>query len=275
MEQDRSQPSPLREIGCQHFADSSVKESTCPLALESVLEITVNGRPYSLLLHSPGWEKELVVGFLFTEGLIEAVEEIEAVKFGPGPSLLGLEGVRAETILPGLDPDAPLPDRPVVSLSSSGLSSREVLEKRSRGIKPIKSRQSFSWSTLSGLLQDLPQHQPLYHLTRGVHAAALYRADGTFLSCFEDVGRHNALDKLIGRALLQSWPLDDKLVVLSGRASLEMILKTVRAGLPLCLCFSSPTVLAVEAAEIFELTLVGRHQEESLTAYTRLDRLVE
>jgi len=275
MEQDRPQPSPLREIGCQHFAESSVKEGLCSLALESVLEIVVNGRAYSLLMHSPGWEKELIVGFLFTEGLIEAAEEIEAIKFGPGPTLLGLAGVRAETVLSNLAPDSPLPDRPVVSLSSSGLSTREVLEKRGRGIKPVQGRQSFSWSTLAGLLQDLPQHQPLYHLTRGVHAAALYRADGTFLSCFEDVGRHNALDKLIGRCLLQNWNFDDKLVVLSGRASLEMILKTVRAGLPLCLCFSSPTVLAVEAAQLFELTLVGRHQEEFLTAYTRLDRLVE
>jgi len=275
MENDRPQSPSLKEIGCRYFIDSSVKESTCPLALESVLEIFVNGKAYSLLMHSPGWEKELAVGFLFTEGLIEAVEEIEAIKFGPGPALLGLEGIRAETILSSLDPDSPLPDRPVVSLSSSGLSSREVLEKRGRGTKPIKSRQPFSWSTLAGLLKDLPKHQPLYHLTHGVHAAALYRADGTFLCCFEDVGRHNALDKLIGHALLQAWPLDDKLVVLSGRASLEMILKTVRAGLPLCLCFSSPTVLAVQAAELFDLTLVGRHQEEFLAAYTYPGRLVK
>jgi FdhD protein len=127
---------------------------------------------------------------------------------------------------------------------------------------------------LNSLLPDLRQRQPLYQATRGVHALAMYRPDGEFLVCYEDVGRHNALDKTIGRALLEGWDLGDKMVLLSGRASLEMVLKTARAGIPLLVCFSAPTALAAEAAKALNLTLVARREDKYLAAYTHARRII-
>ncbi|MHA1544137.1 MAG: formate dehydrogenase accessory sulfurtransferase FdhD [Alphaproteobacteria bacterium] len=267
--------SPAREVSSRTLSRSGVRRSMGLLAVESALEVVINGRPHSLLMYTPGAEKELVAGYLHTEGLIDAPGEITGLEFEKGPGFLEMEGQKVQVALPGLPPELPLPDRPVLSLSGCGLCGKEALDRAGRGLFRVRSKQAFSWSVLPGLLKDLPRRQPLYRQTRGVHAAAMYQADGTFLCCYEDVGRHNALDKVIGRGLLAGWSFDDKLVVLSGRASLEMVLKTVRAGMPLCLCFSSPSVLAVEAAKAFNLTLAGRQEDRSLAAYTHTRRLKE
>ena len=245
------------------------------MAMEAALEVVVNGRSHSLLMQTPGREEDLVVGYLFTEGLIDSPEEIAGIRFVEGDSFLGVSGLRAEVSLPTLSLEAGLPERPALSLASCGLCGKEALDQIGRGLARVRSRQTFKWTVVAGLPEDLRRHQPLYELTRGVHAVALYRPEGTLMCCFEDVGRHNALDKVIGRSLLEGWPLTDKLAVLSGRASLEMVLKTVRAGLPLLLCFSSPTVLAVEAARTLNLTLVARQEDDSLAAYTHARRLKE
>lgn len=275
MRHDQKQSSSVREVSYRALSRSGVQRSTGLLAVESALEVVINGRPHSLLMYTPGAEKELVAGYLHTEGLIDAPEEITGLEFEKGPGFLEMEGRKVQVTLPGLPPELPLPERPALSLSGCGLCGKEALDQLGRGLFRVRSKQAFFWPVLSGLLEDLLRHQPLYRQTRGVHAAAMYQADGTFLCCYEDVGRHNALDKVIGRGLLAGWSFDDKLIVLSGRASLEMVLKTVRAGMPLCLCFSSPSVLAVEAAKAFNLTLVGRQEDRSLAAYTHTRRLKE
>jgi FdhD protein len=243
------------------------------LAEEVALEIAINGQPYGLLMQTPGRERELVVGYLFTEGLIEGSSEVEFLSIGPGAGLLGLEGLRAEARLPRLEGGKALPERLSLSLSSCGLCGKESLDQVGRGVARVRSRRRFSWQVLPRLVEDLHLRQPLYEETRGVHAAAIYEADGAHVCCFEDVGRHNALDKAIGHCLLEGIGLEDKAVVLSGRASLEMILKAARGGIPLVLCFSNPTVLAVEAAKSLNLTLVARESGETLAAYTHTRRL--
>ncbi|MBU2550007.1 MAG: formate dehydrogenase accessory sulfurtransferase FdhD [Proteobacteria bacterium] len=273
MSEARHEPPPAREADFWRYDHQAVSKGRGPLAVESALELVVGGRPHSLLMRTPGADVELVTGFLFTEGLIDAPADIAAMEFVPGPEFLGVAGARVLVDLPGLAPDRPLPERTALSLASCGLCGKEDLERLGRGLSRVRSKQGFAWSVLTELLLDLRRHQPLYEQTRGVHAVALYDADGRFRACFEDVGRHNALDKVVGKALREGWSFGDKLVVLSGRASLEMVLKAVRAGVPLMLCFSSPTILAVEAAKTLNLTLVGRREEHYLAAYTHARRV--
>jgi len=255
------------------FHDGRVEHLDRPLAEETALEIVVNNRSLSLLMETPGQERELTVGYLFTEGLIDDPSEISSLTVEKGEGLLGIDGLRSVVDLPGLENQTALPERLSLSLSSCGLCGKESLDQIGRGVSRVTSRQHFTWDVLVRMLTDLRRRQPLYEETHGVHAAAVYGAGGEFYCCFEDVGRHNALDKVIGHCLLKDIRLDDKLVVLSGRASLEMILKTARAGIPLFLCFSNPTVLAVEAAKSLNITLVARENRQSLAAYTHTRRI--
>ncbi|MBW1709971.1 MAG: formate dehydrogenase accessory sulfurtransferase FdhD [Deltaproteobacteria bacterium] len=235
-----------RQVRHENFREGKVNQQLRYLAEETALEIIINGISYSLLMQTPGWERELVTGFLYTEGLIDFPSQIASLTIQKGEGFLGLTGVEARASLPDFENREVLPERLALSLSSCGLCGKESLDQVGRGIDRVRSRQHFLWETVAGLLTDLRQRQPLYEQTQGVHAAAMYEADGSFYSCFEDVGRHNALDKVIGHCLLNDVPFGDKLVVLSGRASLEMILKTARAGIPLFLCFSNPTTLAID-----------------------------
>ena len=265
--------SPSRQIRHENFRDGMVHHRLRYLAEETALEIIINDLPFSLLMQTPGQEQELVVGFLYTEGLIDTPSQIASLAINKGPGLLGMNGLEAHVKLPGLENRKTLPERLSLSLSSCGLCGKENLDQVGRGIRRVGSQQHFLWETLTDLLTDLRKRQPLYEQTQGVHAAAMYESDGSFLCCFEDVGRHNALDKVIGYCLQKNVHFHDKFVVLSGRASLEMILKTARAGIPLFLCFSNPTTLAIEAAKSLNITLVSREKDRTLAAYTHIRRL--
>ncbi len=274
MNSEKNKWRPVRRVPVAPLNGDGGPDSKAWLALETPLELVLNGRPHTLLMSTPGAEKELIIGLLRTEGLIVSADQAADLTLLDGPGLFGLPGQRALVNLPGLDPEQARSERLTLSFSTGGLSAKEVLDRRLNGLAPVESAASFDSRVLTGLLSDLLRHQPLYEQTRGVHAVALYDQGGNLLICYEDVGRHNALDKVIGRSLLEGWSLDDKLVLLSGRASLEMVIKTVRVGLPLCLCFSNPTVLAVEAARAFNLTLVGRlGDHKSLTCYTHAGRI--
>lgn len=264
-----------RTVRYQGFQGQEVQRQTRDLAEETALDIMINGRSYGLLMETPGHERELVTGYLYTEGLIDGPEEISGLTVEPGDGFMGMDGIRAMAVLPNLDETQALPERMALSLSSCGLCGKESLDQVGRGVVRVRSRQHFSWQTLYSLLADLRKRQPLYEKTHGVHAASVYTADGEFLCCFEDVGRHNAMDKAIGHCLINGISLTDKVVVLSGRASLEMIIKAVRAGLPLFLCFSNPTILAVETAKSLNLTLVAREDDYTLAAYTHTRRIEE
>lgn len=271
MEWKNSNNTPTVDVKYMKF-DTTGEWQYGTLARESALEVIINGRSHSLLMQTPGAERELVLGYLFTEGLIDSIEAVGRLEFLAFDPEIARDGRRVEVTLPLLD-NRRLPERPSISLSSCGLCGKESLDQVTQGLNRVRSKQHFHWPVLSRLPADLRNHQPLYKSTRGVHAAAVYQADGTFLNCYEDVGRHNAMDKIIGHGLESGWTFDDKLVMLSGRASLEMVIKVVRAGFPLLLCFSSPTAMAVDAAKALNLTLVVRVDNQYLAGYTHTRRL--
>ncbi len=246
------------------------REAEGLLANEAPLEIVVNNHLHSVLMRTPGAEKELAAGHLLCEGLIQSGRDISEINISRKRDG---NGHTAHVVIKRPFHPASTGDGPMPYTTSSG--AKTVLaweELRFDKAGPFGGPRFSSLLILHcfGILRD---YQPLYRLTRGVHASAVFEADGALYCCHEDVGRHNALDKSIGQALLTGRRLDDKMVVLSGRASLEMVLKAAKAGLPLVICSSSPTAPAVRAADDLRLTLVKPEDDRSLIVYSHAWRL--
>jgi FdhD protein len=211
---------------------------------------------------TPDMTRELVIGFVYTEGLIDEISEIENCTISQAKNKNNEEALEATVTL------APRHTRPLsfsdvdrVSYSSCGICGTDNYYNLQKGLKRVKSRHRFSMDVLQTFPARLLDLQPLYRKTAGAHAASLFDWKGKAIYYCEDMGRHNALDKVIGAALMSGISPDDKIVVSSGRASLEMILKAARFGLPVFLAMSRPTSKAVEAAKFYNVTLIDMAQK--------------
>jgi len=247
------QSRPVRSLTYSGGKVLSVKET---LIEEVPLEIIINKTQRILIMHTPLMSKELVHGFLYTDGYVSDIGEIMSCHVQTRRHPHGeafVEAIVTTSVTPG-NTRGPIPER--ISYSSCGICGREELEEMRRGLGRIKSRQCFSMAVLEEIPDKMRDYQPLYTSTKAAHAALLFDAQGNFITGAEDVGRHNAIDKAIGFCLLNKIPTADKVIVSSGRASLEMILKAVRGGFPLFVAMSRPTARAVEAAKFYNLTLV-------------------
>lgn len=250
--------------------------------LEMILVYTKNGKSIhktiSITMRTPGDDENLVRGFLFTEGiLLHPSHEIE--RFEYRFSCSG-DIVEQQTILVHLQantlPNIDQLDRHFYTNSSCGVCGKTsidlVLDNCSFLLKkdsPIISR-----NTLFELINTLNHDQELFRLTGGIHACGLFDSDGKLLHKAEDVGRHNALDKLIGMSIEKDLiPLDDKIVVLSGRASFEMIHKACMAGAAIIAAVGAPSSLAVETAEAMGMSLIGFLKPHSANIYCGPQRI--
>lgn len=242
-------------IPCFIYKDDQLISSSVDLIAEASLEIIVNEVEKTLIMFTPGNTRELVFGFLFTEGRIESITDIQSCEIEPSADN-GEEAIEARVKIPKMNSGIIPSVRKKVSYASGS-----VYEKKGRQpMSQVKSRVTSDCMFDLGLLKQLPEklynHQPLYQRTGGAHAAALFDSSGNLLFCHEDMGRHSALDKVIGASLLKDVSFDDKILISSGRASQEMINKTARAGVPLYIANSRPTSKSVEAAENYNITLL-------------------
>jgi FdhD protein len=222
------------------------------LIRESPLEIIINRERRILIMFTPHMARELVVGFLFTDGLIRGLSDLLECTIsdkGEGVTEAAVK-IPSHRLKPSTSKDAR------ISYSSCGVCGKEDYRDLNKGLSRVKSTLRFSMEVLKGLPAGMQRFQPLYEKTGGAHAAILFDAKGRPVLHSEDMGRHNALDKVIGASLIRDIPMDDKVLVSSGRASLEMILKAVRAGIPLFVAMSRPTSRAVEAAKFYNVTLM-------------------
>jgi len=239
-----------------HLSDEGIVRQTADLIMEAPIEIDIEGHGQVFVMFTPVLARELVTGFLFTEGMIETPADIEACHISREAGLEGEEIVKARVTL---SRDLPAPaERPEkrISYSSCGICGKDNYEDLSRGMGRVKSRHRFSLEALKAFLPMMKQFQPLYRRTGGAHAAILLDDKADVILHCEDLGRHNALDKLIGCTLINGISLEDKVLISSGRASLEMILKSARAGIPVFVAMSRPTSRAVEAARFYNITLM-------------------
>ena len=238
------------------YSEGKFSSASTYLILETPLEIIVNGEASTLIMFTPDMTRELVTGFLFTEGLIDRLSDIQKCRISSVEREDGEEVIEARVTISSKTSGISESKGKRVSYSSCGICGKENYYDLKKGLGRVKSKQKYSMDVLAGLPESLKEHQPFYQKTGGAHAAVLFEQNGSPLLYCEDMGRHNAVDKIIGAALTKGVACADKILLSSGRASLEMILKTARAGIPLFVVMSRPTSRAVEAAKFYNITLI-------------------
>jgi FdhD protein len=252
------------------------------LATEEPLEIRVHAggstRSIAVTMRTPGADFELAAGFLFGEGLISSRDEVDRLSYCVGDDACDGEqqyNVVTVDLRPHLTPDLLLLDRNFVITSACGICGKSSLDQvERRGIAPLAPGPVVPHEVLYGLPDKLRGAQGLFATTGGLHAAGLFGADGELIALREDVGRHNAVDKLVGWALLDGQlPLHDKIVMVSGRSSFEIAQKCVAAGVPILCAVSAPSSLAVDLARRFGLTLIGFLRGDRFNIYHGAHRI--
>ncbi|MBI5812864.1 MAG: formate dehydrogenase accessory sulfurtransferase FdhD [Meiothermus silvanus] len=250
------------------------------LATEEPLELRLvagnEHRTIAVTLRTPGNDFELAAGFLFGEGVIQRRSEIKRIAYCVEE---GQEQryniVSVELRSPAL-PRLPTLERHFFTTSACGLCGKASIESLSaRGLSPVSGDSTISAKVLRELPEKLRKAQQLFDLTGGLHAAALFDLEGNLIALREDIGRHNAMDKLVGWALLEGkLPLAQCIVVVSGRASFELVQKALAAGIPIFASVSAPSNLAVDLAASFGMTLAGFLRGERFNVYAHPERIL-
>ena len=241
------------------------------LAVEEPLEIQVDTLPISVTMRTPGHDDELAAGFLFTEGLIQRRDQVAAIQLYPRN-----ESGNAINVLlaPEVAIDFARLTRHVFASSSCGVCGKASIEAVHQHFPAIASDVRVAASCLLGLPDKLRKAQVTFESTGGLHAAAVFDAAGNMLVCREDVGRHNAVDKVIGHGFLRgAIPYDKNILMVSGRASFEILQKSLAARLPVIAAVSAPSSLAVQFAKESGQTLIGFLRGERMNVYTHPERI--
>ena len=244
------------------------------LAVEEPLEIRVGGRAIAVVMRTPGHDRELAAGVLVTEGVVRRRDDVLDIVRCDGTARAApaderdRENIVDVLLAPGAAVDVAGLTRHVFTSSSCGICSKASIEAVRGTFAPVASALAPRREVLRALPERLRAAQIGFEATGGLHACALFDAEGRLEGVFEDVGRHNALDKLIGQAFFaERLPLAGRIVVLSGRVSFEMVQKALAAGIPCIAAISAPTTAAVELAAAAGQTLVGFLRGERMNLY--------
>jgi FdhD protein len=247
------------------------------LAVEEPLEIRLSGKSLSITMRTPGEDDELVAGFLFSERLIERSDDLAVVAPSPESSAEPSRGHVVNVHLK--EPVRTLRrrlQRNFFSSSSCGLCGKVTIESLWTDLVPVQSDLVVPMEVFYTLEPAFEARQATFEQTGGLHAAGLFDSAGRLLVLREDVGRHNAVDKVIGHMLLGGkWPLDHCILMVSGRASFEILQKAVRARIPIVAAVSAPSSLAVQVASVCDMTLVGFLRRQGLNIYTGSHRIID
>jgi FdhD protein len=248
------------------------------LAVEEPLEIRVNGTPVTVTMRTPGSDIELAQGFLLTEGVIVRRDDVQTIRYCGGRADDGANtyNVLDVTLAPGVDPPDLNVTRNFYTTSSCGVCGKASLDavRVISRFTPADDAVTVAPAALKAMPGQLRSAQKVFDSTGGLHAAALFDSDGTMLVVREDIGRHNAVDKVIGWALEhERVPLAGAVLLVSGRASFEITQKAVLAGIPVLAAVSAPSSLAVSLAEESGVTLIAFLRADSMNVYTRADRV--
>jgi FdhD protein len=240
------------------------------VAVERALEVRVNGQPFSIVMRTPGADADLAVGFLFSEGLLRGAADLDRVEVAAADVVnVVVSRSRADAVAAAFERL-----RPVAVGAACGVCGRTELDSLGRGSTAIPVGWAIPAAVLTGVTATLASSQPAFAQTGGLHAAAFFDRRGQLAASAEDIGRHNAVDKLIGRALVdRRLPLADTLLLVSGRASFEIVQKAWAAGVPLLAAVSAPSSLAIATADRAGITLVGFLRGERFNIYTHPDRV--
>jgi FdhD protein len=276
----------IKRITVTKVNEDKIEKTSDALAIEEPLEIRLEYGPanerktqnISVTMRTPGHDAELAAGFLFTEGIIKVPDTISTVD----PCFIACaenkENVIQVKLAEDIIPELRSSERNFYTTSSCGVCGKGSIA-AIRTVTAFTNVEGNDISIGSELLCRLPailrKNQQVFADTGGLHASALFNAGGELLLVREDVGRHNALDKLIGAALKEDWlPLDKSILLLSGRASFELVQKAAMAGIRIIAAVGAPSSLAVELAQEFNITLVGFLRDQHFNIYTAGHRIL-
>jgi FdhD protein len=227
----------------------------------------------AVTMRTPGHEAELAVGFLRTEGLIAGAADVKGVEFGDPGSLNRPDDTVIVRLTKPFDASA-IAERHFVATASCGICGKASLDEIAVRAAPIPPGPVITRTVVLGLPDALRAAQAVFEKTGGLHAAGLFAPDGTLVAIREDVGRHNALDKLVGSQILAGrGPLNDRILMVSGRVSFEIVQKAAVAGIPILCAVSAPSDLAIEAANQLGVTLVGFLRGDGFNLYANDARI--
>jgi FdhD protein len=263
-------------IKIKKISSGKLTEAEDELAVEEPLEIQLAWqgaagfmqKNISVTMRTPGNDEELAAGFLFTEGIVQHIDQIKHIQAGNNTALI--------TLAPGVVPKLQQAERNFYTTSSCGVCGKTDID----AIKTVPVFDSspddiiLPAGTFYGLQKDLQKKQVLFESTGGLHASALFDINGNFLLLREDVGRHNALDKVIGNAFMNSLlPLHQSILLLSGRAGFELVQKATMAGIRVIAAVGAPSSLAVQLATEAGITLIGFLRNERFNVYSGAQRV--
>jgi FdhD protein len=284
---DEARKQTLRRVGVRRVLSGGAAEDTTDVvATEEPLEIRIGysrrdgsraEENVAITMRTPGHDEDLAIGFLFTEGIIRSPADVEGVvaRGQPGPN--GLTNALRVELAPGVKIDFKKLERHFYTTSSCGICGKASIDAVAQQGQFDVAATPFriARDVLGRLPAALKAEQAVFEQTGGIHASGLFDSSGNVLALREDVGRHNALDKLIGDALLRGRvPLAEHGIVVSGRTSFELMQKAKLAGCPLVAAVGAPSSLAVELANEFGITLVGFLKPGRCNVYSRPDRVV-
>ena len=259
-----------RSVDLVRLADGRFEHAADRVAVEAALEVRLNGHPFAVIMRTPGADADLVAGFLLSEGVIRSADDLHRLDRPDTDGVLNvvLSRSRAEIL-----PDLLEGRRNVAQNSSCGMCGRRTLESLEIDRPPLVEEWHLDPTVLAGLPAALRHAQHAFDETGGLHAAGLFDLDGRLQSSAEDVGRHNAVDKLLGRALMAGQlPLSRSALVVSGRSSFEIVQKAFIGAIPLVAAVSAPSSLAVDLANRTGITLLGFVRDDRFNIYTHPSR---
>jgi FdhD protein len=250
------------------------------VAVEEPLEIRISGETLAITMRTPGNDRELVLGFLLAEGIIASAKDVASIVHCGRTTDEGRENTIDVTLTPGVKPpiDAEtgmLARRGTLVTSACGVCGRQSIDDLLARVSPLSTDERVEARVVTQAVSALRERQPVFGRTGGCHASSLVSFNGDHVTTFEDVGRHNAVDKVVGSQVLASaLPLARHLLVVSGRSSFEIVQKAVSAGISVVASVSAPSSLAVDLARRANVTLAGFVRDGAMTLYARPERIV-
>lgn len=265
---------PTRDVQVTRVSGGAVTRTRDVAAAEEPLDVRLHGRSFAVIMRTPGSDRALAAGFLLSERVVRGPADIGAIEHCRHPDesrahhvvdvfLVGDAAARVPALLEGR--------RQVVANSSCGICGRATIDELASDIAPLPVARAMSLAVIRALPEQLRAGQSMFDETGGLHGAAVFAPDGTSLAAAEDVGRHNAVDKVFGSFLLDNRTAASAgaaALMVSGRVSFEIVQKAWLGGVPVVAAISAPTSLAIELAHAAGITLLGFVRESSLNIYT-------
>ncbi len=266
----------VEQVEITRYAQGELEARRDALSVEEPLELRISGDPLLVTMRTPGHDHELAAGLLLAEGLIRSAADLSAMAHCGRPGEEGYGNALEVTLASGVVIDETRFEarRGTTLNASCGVCGRRSIDDLTRGLAPLDAAPRFAASMLSELTGKLREQQPNFARTGGLHAAGIASSEGVYRVVREDIGRHNAADKAIGRLLLDgALPASNAVLVLSGRASFEIVAKAWRAGITALACVSAPSSLAVALAARANLLLLGFARDQAFNVYAGVNRL--